>query len=53
MHGADTELDRPGARLIKDPLNICAQLPDHGLETPPSAPAAGKPEQAPSVCPLS
>ena len=45
MLGADTELDRQVLELIKDPLtHMVRNSADHGLETPQSRRAAGKPE---------
>ncbi len=44
MEGEATELDRQVLELIKDPLTHDPQLRDHGVEAPPPAPSAGKPE---------
>ncbi len=45
MQGAETELDRQVLDLIKDPLtHMVRNSADHGLETPETRRAAGKPE---------
>jgi two-component system chemotaxis sensor kinase CheA len=46
MVGQDTELDRQVLELIKDPLtHMVRNSADHGLETPETRKAAGKPEK--------
>jgi two-component system chemotaxis sensor kinase CheA len=45
MLGADTELDRQVLELIKDPLtHMVRNSGDHGIESPATRRAAGKPE---------
>jgi two-component system chemotaxis sensor kinase CheA len=45
MNGQDTELDRQVLELMRDPLtHMVRNSADHGLETPDTRRAAGKPE---------
>src|SRR6202044_1704400 len=44
MRGADTELDRQGLDLVKDPLtHLVRNCADHGIESPAERIAPGKP----------
>ena len=50
--GRDTELDRPIIEAIKDPLtHMVRNAVDHGIETRPSARAAGKPAEGALAAP--